>query len=304
MAANTEELLYPQISKTEFIQLLTYAVEEKIGFAAGKAGFSEQALLRYTLIRTHPDSLKKRAYQAFLKYHCDYMTGVFPSNPEFLNDFSEFFLESVKGLNALGLMDGVNEFQLIKSLDIKAELTHFQSMEPDRSIPEHSSLCYLPIFKGKKILLISPYAEFIATRAKADIYDSVWRTSGKKWFKPSAIECLKIPYSYITATETHALYRDSVDLYKTICSQISKYEFDIALIGAGALGMPLANYIKSLGKVGISLGGHLQVIFGVAGARWRRDPEWQKYINPAWVDVPSSYQPMDKNDLTDQGAYW
>jgi hypothetical protein len=304
MDASSEGLEYPQISKVEFIQLLTQAIEERQGFSAGKAGFSEQALLRYTLIHMQPDSLKKRAYEAFLKYHCDYMTGVFPSSPEFLNAFSKFFLENVKGLNVLGLMDGKNEFQLIKSLDIGAELTHFQSMEPDRSIPEKESLCYLPLFKGKKLLLISPYAEFIATRAKADIYNSVWCTSGKDWFSPSDVEYLNIPYSYITATDTHRLYRDSIELYQIICAQISEYEFDIALIGAGALGIPLANYIKSLGKIGISLGGHLQIIFGVAGARWRRDPEWQKYINPSWVDVPSSYQPMDKDDLTDQGAYW
>jgi hypothetical protein len=304
MDASSEGLTHPQISKVEFIHLLTQAFEEKKGFAAGKAGFSEQALLRYTLIRMHPDSLKKRAYEAFLKYHCDYMTGVFPSTPEFLNAFSEFFLENVKGINVLGLMEGKNEFQLMKSLTIEAKLTHFQSMEPDRSAPEQASLCYLPLFGDKKILLISPYAEFIASRAKADIYDSVWSTSGKKWFNPSGIEYLNIPYSYITATDTHSLYRDSIALYQTICEQIAEYEFDVALIGAGALGIPLANHIKSLGKIGISLGGHLQIIFGVAGARWRRDPEWQKYINPSWVDVPSSFQPMDKDDLTDQGAYW
>jgi hypothetical protein len=304
MVASSGVLAYPQISKVEFIQLLAKAIEEEKGFAAGKAGFAEQAILRYTLICTYPDSLKKRAYEAFLKYHCDYMTGVFPSTTEFLKVFSEFFLQNVRGLDILGLMGGKNEFLLIKSLNIKTDLTHFQSMEPDRSIPEKLSLCYLPLFKDKKILLISPYAEFIATRAKTDTYDSAWRTSEKKWFNPSGIEYLNIPYSYITATDTHALYRDSVELYQTICAQISEYDFDIALIGAGALGIPLANHIKSLGKIGISLGGHLQIIFGVAGARWRRDPEWQKYINQSWVDVPSSYQPMDKDDLTDQGAYW
>lgn len=304
MDAKTEDFLCPQISKIEFVQLLANAIDQKIGFSAGKAGFAEQALLRYTTIRTEPDSLKKRAYETLLKYHCDYMTGVFPSTPKFLNVFSEFLLENVKQLNALGLMGGKNEAQLLKSLEIKTALTHFQSMEPDRSIPERTSLCYLSQFEGKKILLISPYAEFINTRANADIYDSVWRTSKKKWFNPSIIDCLNIPYSYITATDTHKTYYNSLALYQTICGQISDRDFDVALIGAGALGMPFANYIKSLGKVGISLGGHLQIIFGVAGARWRRDPEWQKHFNTDWVDVPPSYHPKDKNNLTDQGAYW
>ena len=304
MDASIKNPPHPQISKMEFIQLLEYAIRKKSGFAAGKAGFAEQALLRYNLIYTQSDSIQKKAYETFLKYHCDYMTGVFPSNPNFLKVFSEFFLNHVSELNVLGLMDGKNEIQLINSLNIKTQLTHFQSMEPDRSIPERPSLCYLALFENKKILLISPYAEFLAARAKSNIYEEVWYTCKKQWFNPLGIDHLNIPYSYITATNTRALYRNSIELYQVICAQISGYDFDIALIGAGALGMPLANFIKSMGKVGISLGGHLQIIFGVAGARWRRDPEWQQYINSAWLDVPAIFQPLDKNNLTDQGAYW
>jgi hypothetical protein len=305
MGARSAESQYHMLSKIEFIQLLEKSIKEKAGFAAGKAGFSEQAFLRYSLISSQPDSLKKRAYEAFLKYHCDYMTGVFPSTPKFLKIFAQFFLENIGDLNILGLMDGKNEFQLMSSLQIEAKLTYFQSMEPDRSIPENLSLCYLLLFRGKKILLISPYAEFIASRAKADIYDSVWQASEKKWFSPLSIEALNIPYSYISASETHALYHDSVELYQTICTQISKLEFDIALIGAGALGMPIARYVKSLGKVGLSLGGHLQVIFGVAGGRWRNDPDWvARYLNEYWVDVPPNYHPPLSKQLSDGGAYW
>lgn len=304
MSARSLKSNYAMLSKSQFIQLLKKSIIDKSGFAAGKAGFAEQALLRYSLISSQPDSVKKRAFEAFLKYHCDYMTGVFPSSPEFLNIFADFFLEKIRQLNILGLMNGKNESELMSSLQIEVDLTYFQNMEPDRSIPEKTSLCYLPFFEGKKILIISPYAEFITSRAKAEIYESVWGSVEKKWFKPLSIDSLNIPYSYITATETRKLYRDSIELYNAICSQISEYDFDIGLIGAGALGMPLATHIKSMGKIGLSLGGHLQVIFGVAGARWHRDPEWQKYINPTWVNLPASYQPMNKNDLTDQGAYW
>jgi hypothetical protein len=291
-------------SKNTFIQELQRAIYERVGFAAGKIGFSEQALLGYSFFCNSEPSIQKRAYETFLKYHCDHMTGVFPSTPQFLEKFTPFYLQTILDMNFLGLMGGIREEELIERLEITAHLVHFQAMEPDRSIPEASSECYLPLFKNKRILLISPYAQFLKSRAQAKIYEDAWRSVGKKWFEPASILSLEIPYSFITATQTHKTYLDSLNLYKSICEQIDTYNYDIALIGAGALGIPLVSHIKSKGKIGLSLGGHLQIIFGVAGARWRRDPDWNSYLNDAWVDVPENYHPIGKDHLTDQGAYW
>ena len=76
------------------------------------------------------------------------------------------------------------------------------------------------------------------------------------------------------------------------------------MIAAAGLSIPLAAHIKELGKVGISLGGHLQALFGVLGKRWRLSPEWQqRYINDAWIDMPPEYCPAETN-VGDAGAYW
>ena len=50
--------------------------------------------------------------------------------------------------------------------------------------------------------------------------------------------------------------------------EIEKKDFDIALIGAGAYGMPLAYKIKKMGKKAIHIGGSLQCLFGIKGSRW------------------------------------
>ena len=61
---------------------------------------------------------------------------------------------------------------------------------------------------------------------------------------------------------------------------------------AGGLGIPLAAFMRSQGKVAISLGGHVQVLFGVSGARWRELESWRRrYINEAWIDLPAKYRP-------------
>ena len=78
----------------------------------------------------------------------------------------------------------------------------------------------------------------------------------------------------------------------------------MALIAAGGLGLPLAGFVKKLGRVGISLGGHLQVLFGVNGNRWRDRVSWQqRYFNEWWVDLPATYRPSAPV-VTDDAAYW
>ena len=39
--------------------------------------------------------------------------------------------------------------------------------------------------------------------------------------------------------------------------------FDIALIGCGAYGFPLAAFVKGIGKKAVHIGGPLQLFFGI-----------------------------------------
>ena len=93
---------------------------------------------------------------------------------------------------------------------------------------------------------------------------------------------------------------DALDWMK---SQINQTEFDIALIGCGAYGMPLAAHVKMLGKKAIHFGGSLQLLFGIKGKR--RD-EWKHitdlyndyWIRPLPTDHPSGFQKVE------EGCYW
>ena len=87
--------------------------------------------------------------------------------------------------------------------------------------------------------------------------------------------------------------------------ECKKMEFDVAIIGCGAYGYPLAAEIKRMGKVAIHLGGATQILFGIIGNRWEKDhPEFcRKFVNDAWV------RPMDKEKIQNAGSvenacYW
>jgi len=83
------------------------------------------------------------------------------------------------------------------------------------------------------------------------------------------------------------------DAYHWMCDQIKDIDFEVAIIGCGAYGLPLAAYVKSLGKKAIHLAGATQILFGIKGNRWDSIPFFQGLYNDSWVrcspqDVPTS----------------
>jgi hypothetical protein len=80
-------------------------------------------------------------------------------------------------------------------------------------------------------------------------------------------------------------------------------DFDIAMIGCGAYGFPLAAHVKRLGRKALHLGGIVQVLFGIKGKRWEESEHISKLMNEHWTkplpeEVPSNFR------LVDGGSYW
>jgi hypothetical protein len=148
----------------------------------------------------------------------------------------------------------------------------------------------LPLLRGRRVLIVSPFAELLCARATPGCFEAVWSASGRRWFEPASVEAMLVPYGY--DGEVRERWGDSLTLFDSLAAELRGRDFDVALIGAGGLGVPLANEARRQGRVGLSIGGHLQAMFGVAGARWRRDPQWRDlHINAAWIDVPAELRP-------------
>ena len=86
-------------------------------------------------------------------------------------------------------------------------------------------------------------------------------------------------------------------------NQISNCDYDVAIIGCGAYGLPLAAHVKRMGKVGIHIGGATQILFGIKGKRWESIPAVSKLINEHWVKPLPEETPSEFRNMED-GAYW
>lgn len=77
----------------------------------------------------------------------------------------------------------------------------------------------------------------------------------------------------------------------------------IAIIGCGAYGLPLAAYVKSLGKKAVHLGGATQILFGIKGRRYDKQPFYQSLYNEYFVRPKSEERPQNYLKFV-YGDYW
>ena len=91
-----------------------------------------------------------------------------------------------------------------------------------------------------------------------------------------------------------------MDFYK---NEVDKIEFDVAIIGNGSWGMPLAAHIKLMGKVAIHLGGATQLLFGISGKRWENWKPYRAMMNEHWTSGSQAEQKPWFNNY-DNKSYW
>jgi hypothetical protein len=170
------------------------------------------------------------------------------------------------------------EEPIIDFYQLRNKFNYYTDQQPDRNIDGEERYCYLPYFRDKKILIICPFANLLRDRAERETFEGVWSNVDKKWFYPHSVTAMEIPYGFARATQEK--YDTILDLYQAITTEIEQRDFDIALIGAGGLAIPIASFIKNMGKIGLDIGGHLQIIFGVIGQKWRNLTERQQASVP------------------------
>jgi len=94
-------------------------------------------------------------------------------------------------------------------------------------------------------------------------------------------------------------FKDWFEALDYMKKEIDKKDFNIALIGCGAYGLPLAAHVKSLGKQAIHIGGGLQLLFGIKGKRWEEHKLFTKdWIYPLKEDTPQNIKKVEG------GCYW
>lgn len=289
-------------SRADYTAALAAALDRSVGFAAGKLGGSERAWLSYPPRLERARRAPRRALALSLAHQSSRHSGIWPTDLDSLLRFCERFRAAVAELDAIGLFSDAFaiEAEIIERLAPPGMPMRFEDQEPVRDPGRPAAQCWLELLRGRRVLIANPFADLLRDRARPEIYEAVWASAGKRWFEPATVASVEFPYGFDSAT--HARYGSALELLADVSERIEALDFDVALIAAGGLGIPLAAAVKRSGRVGLSLGGHLQVMFGVYGHRWLERREWrEEIINDAWIRVPERYRPDPGKALED---YW
>ena len=220
--------------------------------------------------------------------------GFFPNDPALLPRFNDIMKDASRQTDILGIWQNSCEDYYIKKYcqDLKATCKLI-SIEPWRSqFPWSSALA------GKKVLVIHPFEESIQSQYQN--FDKLF--PGTDILPEFELKTLKAVQTAGDARD--ARFSDWFQALTWMCGECDKIDFDIALIGCGAYGFPLAAHIKKMGKQAIHLGGCLQILFGLKGRRWdEEEPDIAAMYNEYWNYPKQSEVPMGSGEV-EGGTYW
>jgi hypothetical protein len=97
-------------------------------------------------------------------------------------------------------------------------------------------------------------------------------------------------------------YTTWFDALEAMKNEIVRKQFDIAILGCGAYGFPLAAFIKEQGKRAVHMGGATQILFGIKGGRWDASTVSRLY-NEYWIRPGASEVPTGIHKV-ENGCYW
>lgn len=251
-------------------------------FIASKMGGVEQNVILSYINGGNYDSIRAMASNN---------AGITPATDKMLNYFSEQYIKSLGSVDILGHMPSPQEQLIISKYASQCKFSELRLLEPFYfKDPWSESL------KGKRVLIIHPFEESILNQ---------YKNRGRLFDNPNTLPEFEI--LTIKAEQTNGggisnskPFDTSMKIMK---DKINNYDFDVAMIGCGAYGLPLASHCKDMGNQAIHIGGGLQILFGIKGKRWDVHPEISAMYNEHWV------RPMDNEKtinfhVIEGGTYW
>lgn len=215
--------------------------------------------------------------------------GFFPNNKKLMADFVEIYKHAASKLDILAVWNGYEEF--MPGVPEELLLCGLRDIEPWFS--QHPWTKFL---EGKSVLIVHPFDNTI----KSQYYNFRTEIFQNKEILPNfELKIIKAVQSI--ADEKEQSYKDWFHALNIMKEQIKSENFDIAIIGCGAYGFPLAAYVKEIGKQAIHLGGVTQLLFGIKGKGWEKIPDYHTFRGDAWVyasEIPKGFQKVEG------GRYW
>lgn len=285
-------------------QLISEMIKSGKPFLAGRLGSTETIFLVNHLLQKNIGSELSGIIQTatgkinvlwkedpvYMDHLC-LVSGFFPNDNSLADKFVDIYNQCIPNLDILGVWNKM-EYQLDSLIPEDAYLCKIRELEPWFYDDPWSHE-----MKGKKVLLVHHFEDTI----KHQFTQKDLLYKNPKILPDFELKTIKAVMTITGENPEFETWFDALDFMK---EQIATTDFDIAIIGCAAYGLPLASFVKDLGKQAIHLGGVTQLLFGIKGKRWE---EWEHYTDlrknngQNWIfanEIPENYKKIEG------GCYW
>lgn len=259
-------------------------------FMAGRLGSGEMlAFLKTIEVKM---GMRKDIPQGNMDSMC-INAGFFPESQEMMLRFGDVMEEACKQADLLGIWGTIPmEPYLLDTRFSHAKLCKLSGLEPFFAQEPWSAA-----LKGKKVLVIHPFEDTIRSQyaRREELFP------GREVLPEFTLMTLK-------AVQTIAGQRDErfanwFEALDYMYEEAMKKDFEVAILGCGAYGFPLAARLKAAGKKVIHMGGSTQLLFGIRGQRWDQREDFRTLFNDAWCRPGDTERPAGAKKI-ENSCYW
>jgi len=274
-----------QLSFAAANRMLTELLLQGDPCLVGRIGHTEGRIVGEALFRdaNFGRLSKKQAHQN---------AGIFPVNSDLLSRFATVYAESIAQVDLLGFWQTTFQARLLAERYNALPLVPLPALEPYL----HASP-WTATLHGRRVLVVHPFCLTIQHQYQSK------RTvlfANPLILPEFELQVLSPPQTLAPLTEGYASWLVALEC---LTENVLRQEFDVALLGCGAYGLPLGAAIKSTGRQAIHLGGALQVLFGIRGRRWEKIPAIAAMMNEHWIRASQAETPVSALSV-DGGCYW
>lgn len=205
-------------------------------------------------------------------------SGIFPPCKDTAERFSQRYMEDIPLIDMLACHQ-YTECHMPLRNDI-------QRIQLEMLYPFYVERPWTRILKDKKVLVIHPFEESIKHQyiKRKELFSNADVLPEFELITLKAVQ---------TIADSKSEFKDWFEALTYMEKQIDRLDFDIAIIGCGAYGLPLAAHVKRIGKQAVHMAGGTQLLFGILGNRWTEQYKKQKiwHYRPG-VDIDIDYTPL------------
>lgn len=288
-------------------EFLVRKIHAGVPFFVGKIGTSELDVLIF--FTQHRQVVKGPQYPAFIKTNIARNGGIFPATEAAIDAWALHMLtEVLPAGDGFALWNPIRlqaEQAILQTFTPKAAQLPLRSLEPYYVNDLEKQWTYI-LPNDRKVAVVSPFFKSIEKQWKH--IEAVWGDTPIWGPRPPNIIPVKAGYSPYLSTTTGRWSNAIVDggwraAVTNIVEQVIKTGALFAIVGCGALSLPVCYALKQRNISAIHTGGATQILFGIKGQRWLTHAVISEFFNDAWVFPHPDEVPTGGRDV-EGGCYW